>query len=78
MDKVQRLARLREMARQDGVLRDIRERHHLSLMDIARSVGCDPSAVGRWERGERVPRGGSAERYARLIERLDGEARAAS
>jgi DNA-binding transcriptional regulator YiaG len=65
----ERLTHLRELT-QSGEARAIRERARLALSDIGQSIGADPSAVGRWERGERLPRGDVALRYARLLERL--------
>jgi DNA-binding transcriptional regulator YiaG len=48
----------------------IRKAAGLSLVSVASSVGVDPSAIGRWERGQRVPRGTGALKYAQLISRL--------
>ena len=56
-----------------GEARRQREALNLSLFDIAASVAADPSAIGRWERGERTPRGPSAIRYVRLLARLQGQ-----
>lgn len=53
-----------------GEARKIREAARLSLNDIARSVGTHYSTIGRWESGERLPRGEAALRYAALLERL--------
>jgi DNA-binding transcriptional regulator YiaG len=53
-----------------GEARKIREAAHLSLSDIARSVGAHYSTVSRWESGGRLPRGEAALRYAALLERL--------
>lgn len=33
-----------------------RERRGWSQADLAKKVGCDPKTIGRWERGERIPR----------------------
>ena len=53
-----------------GKARQIRECARLSQADVARSVGADQSTVARWERGERVPRGAPALKYALLLDRL--------
>ena len=53
-----------------GEARRIREAARLSLVTVARAVEADPSAIGRWERGERLPRGSAALKYAQLITRL--------
>jgi len=65
----ERLSHLRALT-QSGEARTIREGARLALSDIAHSIGADASSVGRWERGERLPRGEVALRYARLLERL--------
>jgi DNA-binding XRE family transcriptional regulator len=65
----ERLSHLRVLT-QSGEARTIREDARLALSDIAQSIGADPSSVGRWERGERLPRGEVALKYARLLERL--------
>lgn len=65
----ERLSRLRALT-QSGEARVIREHARLALSDIAQSINADPSSVGRWERGERLPRGEVALKYARLLERL--------
>jgi DNA-binding transcriptional regulator YiaG len=66
---VQELAEAREFIA-SGEARRIREAARLSLADVAGAVGADYSGVGRWERGERVPRGPAAIKYARLLTRL--------
>jgi DNA-binding transcriptional regulator YiaG len=65
----ERLSHLRALTK-SGEARAIRESAQLALSDIGQSIGADPSSVGRWERGERLPRGVVALRYARLLERL--------
>jgi DNA-binding transcriptional regulator YiaG len=66
---VQHLAEARALLA-SGEARRIREAARLSLTDVAGAVGADYSSVGRWERGERVPRGPAAIKYARLLTRL--------
>ncbi len=53
-----------------GEARTIREKANLSQAEISLDVGADPSAIGRWERGERLPRGEVALRYLRLLEKV--------
>ncbi len=53
-----------------GEARRIREAAGLSLVSVGGAVGADPSAIGRWERGERIPRSTAALKYAQLITRL--------
>jgi DNA-binding transcriptional regulator YiaG len=54
-----------------GRAREIRERAHLSLAEVARALGTDPSAVWGWESGRRSPRGPNAAKYASLLWKLD-------
>jgi DNA-binding transcriptional regulator YiaG len=73
--KAQRLVRARAMTA-SGEAREVRKRSRLSLADVGRTVGVDTSTVARWERGERVPRGDAAWRYADLLDRLSRAASA--
>lgn len=61
-----------------GEARRVRVAASLSLVAVSRTIGADPSAVGRWERGERTPRGPAALRYAQLINRLRTQLEAAT
>jgi DNA-binding transcriptional regulator YiaG len=54
-----------------GRARGIRERACLTLGEVGRSVGVAPSTVARWEDGTRRPTGRAAERYLRLLRRID-------
>ncbi len=63
------LARARALIA-SGEARRIRRAARLSLADVAAAIPADLSAVGRWERGQRVPRGPAALQYAQLITRL--------
>jgi DNA-binding transcriptional regulator YiaG len=69
---VKRLAEARALVA-SGEARRIREAARLSLVNVAGAVGADPSAIGRWERGERTPRGPAALKYAQLLTRLQTE-----
>lgn len=42
----------------------------LSLSEVAGAVGVSPSALWRWEHGERSPQGARAVAWARLIDDL--------
>jgi DNA-binding transcriptional regulator YiaG len=53
-----------------GEARRLREAENLSLVNVAGPVGVDPSTIGRWERGERLPRGRAAVKYVELLNRL--------
>lgn len=43
----------------------------LARTSVARDLGVAESAVWRWERGQRTPRGDYAARYYRLLLKLD-------
>jgi hypothetical protein len=57
----------------DGSARDLRIRLGLSARDIASLCPVSPSALSRWETGERRPTGLPAVNWVRLLRRL-GEA----
>lgn len=46
-------------------LRSYRERHGLTLTQLARRVGVDPSAIHRYENGDRIPRRDVVEKIVR-------------
>lgn len=69
---VERLVKARALVT-SGEARRIREAAGLSLVNVASAVGADPSAIGRWERGERIPRGPAALKYAQLLARLKSQ-----
>src|SRR5690348_11825534 len=50
-----------------------RERRGWSQADLAERVGCEPKTIGRWERGERLPRPYHCQRLYELFEK-DAEA----
>jgi transcriptional regulator with XRE-family HTH domain len=53
-----------------GAARSIRDRAGLSLAVVGRSVGAHPTAVARWENGERVPTIEAGRRYLDLLRKL--------
>ena len=55
----------------NGTGRRIRERARLSLQDVGAAIGSSGAAVSRWERGERMPRGTQAIKWAELLTELD-------
>lgn len=54
----------------DGVGKQIRLAAGLSVREMAAAVGCDVSALARWEAGDRVPRAVNAERYIGVLRNL--------
>jgi DNA-binding transcriptional regulator YiaG len=60
------LTRVRELAA-SGEARRLRKAARLSQPEVAAACGTTPSAVSRWERGRRTPRGAAARRYAAII-----------
>lgn len=68
-EDIVRVSKVRRLIH-EGTAREIRERAHLSLSEVARHVGRTPTTIHRWENGERLPRREDAIRYGRLLERL--------
>ena len=66
------IARARQAA-QSGEAAAIRRAAGLSLAEVATAIGVTPSAVCKWESGDRLPRSDVARRYAQLLEALDRE-----
>jgi DNA-binding transcriptional regulator YiaG len=66
------IARGRRLAR-TGTGRMIRENAGVSVRQLARDLQVTAGAVSRWERGERMPTGFHAARYAELLEQLAQE-----
>lgn len=54
----------------DGSAREIRLLNRLSLAEVGESVGASPTTIWRWEKGERMPHGDAAMRYADLLGQL--------
>ena len=50
--------------------RALREEAHLSLREVAVSLGVTATTLWRWEAGDRVPRGAAAVAWARLLDDL--------
>ena len=65
------LAKVRRMI-ESGLAREVRVRARLNESEAARAVGVHPSTLHRWERGQQVPRGRPALRYAELLQELLG------
>ena len=63
------IARARDLAR-SGTGRTIRVSAGLSLSEVGQAVGIAASTVLRYERGERMPRGGPGVAWARLMRQL--------
>lgn len=69
---------MRELVATPGAVRAIREAAGLSQVELAAALKVTQTAVSRWERGDRVPRGQAAQDYARLLDRLNRTHGAAS
>lgn len=52
---------------QNGTGRQIRQAAGVSLEAIADAIGSSKAVMSRWERGERMPRGTQAVRWAELL-----------
>ncbi len=63
---LQIIAEARQRAR-DGRARQLRERTCLTQEHVALVCGVTQQAVALWETGERLPRGGHALAYGRLL-----------
>lgn len=55
-----------------GTGRTIRQRHRLTLVEVADAIGIDQPMLSRWERGERRPKGEAALRWVDLLADLEG------
>jgi len=66
------IARGRRLAR-SGTGRMIRQNADVSLRQLAAELPVTPGTLSRWERGERLPRGPYAARYAEVLELLAKE-----
>jgi DNA-binding transcriptional regulator YiaG len=72
LEDLQELTRLRALLR-SGAAKSIRTAAGLSLGEVADALGTSKTSVLRWERGERIPRGGLALDYWRLLRTLMDE-----
>ncbi len=68
-DSVLLLALTRRLVRA-GEAKALRERADLSICDVARACATSPTTIWRYEKGDRVPHGETAERYANFLARL--------
>lgn len=57
----------REFRDSPEMVRALRRKADLALVDVAGVLGVAPSSVCRWERGERIPRGEIAVAYLDLL-----------
>jgi transcriptional regulator with XRE-family HTH domain len=55
--------------------RAVRLAAQISVTELAAELNVTPSAVSRWEQGQRRPRGPLAEKYAAALARLEAEVR---
>jgi DNA-binding XRE family transcriptional regulator len=62
-------AEVRRMA-ETGLCRAVREMADATLEEIGTEVGVSSSAISRWERGLRLPRGRRAGRYLEVLRAL--------
>jgi transcriptional regulator with XRE-family HTH domain len=60
----------RRLIENPAACRAIRIAARATLAEIAVEIPATPSAVSRWERGERKPRTAHAVRYAEILEEL--------
>lgn len=65
-------ARTRRRLPEPRLRRLIRESARVSLREVAATLGVSPSAVSRWETGQRKPRAAAMRRYVRLLDQLAG------
>ena len=66
-DQLVQLSRVRSLT-SSGAARAIRSSAGLTLGEVAKAIGISKSALSRWERDERVPRGDSALRYCEFLD----------
>jgi transcriptional regulator with XRE-family HTH domain len=64
------IARARRLSR-SGEAKTLRLAAGLSIREVAGSIGSSPSAVWRWENGQRTPRGAPAAAWGELLQALD-------
>jgi transcriptional regulator with XRE-family HTH domain len=69
MTDLVKIADARDHAR-SGAGRLVRLTAGISLREMAREIGVDPSALLRWERGEHRPTGAAAARWVDELHRL--------
>ena len=67
------LALIRRLVLETDRPRELRQKAHLSLRDVAAHCRTTPTTVCRWEHQVRAPRGAAAIRYLELLARLASE-----
>jgi transcriptional regulator with XRE-family HTH domain len=67
--QIESVAWVRRLGKNGGA-RAIREGAGFSVSEIARELGVSPSAVSRWERGERSPGTDLAGKWAHILRKL--------
>jgi predicted transcriptional regulator len=72
IDTMLMLARARRLSR-SGEGRRLREAAGLSVHDVARAADTTAACVSRYERGDRVPHGDTAIRWARVCAAIAAE-----
>jgi DNA-binding transcriptional regulator YiaG len=72
IETIKALARIRELA-VSGRAREIRQRHSLSLTEMAAAIPAGANTVARWEVGDRRPRGEAALRWLEILDSLEAE-----
>lgn len=70
IETIKALAKIRAMAA-SGEAREIRQRHNLSLTEMADAIPAGANTLARWELGDRRPRGESALRWLEVLQSLD-------
>lgn len=64
------LTRLSTARRLGSAGREIRQRAHLSLRDLAAAIGVDSATLWRWETGHVRPRAAAALRWVETLEAI--------
>lgn len=68
-DSVLMIALMRRLV-SAGEAKALRERAELSISDVARACATSPTTIWRYEKGDRVPHGETAARYANFLAQL--------
>lgn len=70
-DDLLALSRLRAMTRA-GTAKAVRTAAGLTIAEMSRAADVSERSIYRWERGQSVPHGEAARRYAKLLNHLIG------